>query len=157
MQFAEHADMELPQYTARPKKARALLPEALKLLALGAVFYVGILLNMNLLEISFSANLNIIIMSAIAVLVALQLLLSYLSLSRTSYDFYLDRIEISGKRPRSAHYYDISAPKIMKGTFDRIFGTGSIILAPKMRLDHIDKPDAVLNYLQGMMSYQSQK
>jgi len=149
--------MELPQYSARPKKARALIPEVLKLLVLGAVFYVGIILNLNLLSVSLSSSLNILISSGIVVLVALQMLLSYLSLSKTSYDFYLDRIEITGKRPRSAHYYDIAAPKIRKGTFDKIFGTGSILLAPKMGLDYLEKPDAVLSYLQGMVSYQSQK
>ena len=145
--------MELPQYSVKPKKARAIVPELLKLLLLSSIFYVGIFLNLSLLEVSLSLSLNLLIILAVVVMIALQSLLSYVSLSKTSYDFYLDRLEITGKRPRTVHYYDVQQPSIKKGFFDRTYKTGTVVIGPKLKLSNVEKPEEVLNYLQDMMAY----
>lgn len=145
--------MELPQYSARPRKARALVPELIKLASLGLVFYVGISINLSLLQITVSLSINIIMLLAIFTMVALQLLLTYLNLSKTAYEFYLDRIDVKGKKPRSLHYYDVHDMKITKGFLDKIYNTGTVMINPKFKLSNVEKPEELLNYLRGMVAY----
>ncbi len=144
--------MDQPQYSVKPKLARALVPETIKLILLSAIFYVGILVNLSLLNYPLPLSVNLLVIAVLVVLVALELILVYLKTSKTMYQFYQDRIEAAKK---SVKYLDVANPKIKRSLFDKSYNTGTIMLQPRFKLVYVENPDEVFGYIQNMIAYQT--
>lgn len=141
---------EQPVYILPQRKARALIPKITSFLALGALFYAGILLNLYLLEIS-SETESITKIVSLAFLGLIIIISIIISIRKTaSYQFYHDRIKL---RKKQIYYRDILHTNPKQGILDKIFKTYSINLNTKFVLRNIPNNIQISNYLQQLINY----
>ena len=144
--------MEQPQYVLKPDLKRLFIPQIFKLIAFGALLYLGVYINSIVLEISLDKNMLNIIYSAIILIILLDLVLIYLRYSKSEYDFYLDRVEINGKKPRIVYFQDISRIGFKRNFFDKLFNTGTIVF-DGVELKSVENSNKVYFYIQKLVDY----
>ena len=142
---------EQPQYILSQKKSRAIIPKIIVLSILGIIFYLGVLLNIALLDLTESQEATIKLISLI-ILIAIISLGIYLAIRRSKlqYLFYHDRL-ILGKEEIS--YSEILNTKLKKDFFDIFFHTYGIDLVPEFHLWHISEDINIENYLNQLIAY----
>jgi len=142
---------EQPQYILSQKKSRAIIPKIMVLSILGIIFYLGVLLNIALLDLTESQEITIKLTSLI-ILIAIIGLGIYLAIRRSKlqYLFYRDRL-ILGKEEIS--YSEILNTKIKKDFFDIFFHTYGIDLGHDFHLRHIPEEINLENYLNQLIAY----
>lgn len=144
---------EVPEYVIRPNAARMLMPQLVITIALAIVFYVGIAINVYLLGITIPGTIKILIASVLALLIIIQGMLTYVQVSKTQYTIYKNRIQIGGTKPIYIMFNAVQELKQKKTFFDRMFNTGTIILAPNLRLNAVSNFDQVFNYINQVLQY----
>lgn len=142
---------EQPQYILSQKKSRAIIPKIIVLLILGLIFYLGILLNVALLDLTGSEETTIKLISLIILIMIVGLGI-YLAIRRSKlqYFFYRNRL-IFGKE--EIFYHEILNTKINKDFFDFFFHTYGINLGHNFHLRHIPEEINLENYLNKLIAY----
>ena len=145
--------LENPLYTLHQSTARALAPKIITLIVLGAIFFLAILLNLNLLELGSSQE-NIAMILSLVLVVLLIALGIFLALHRAHqpYLFYKNKL-VRGSN--AAYYITITNTKPSRNLFDKIFKTHSLNLGNGMRLHHISDTINISEYVQQLIGYAS--
>ncbi len=140
-----------PIYILPQKKSRTLMPKMITLLVLGIVFYVGILVNISLLELTGKDEslLKTGSLILIGVVVLLGVLIAYHHASSV-YRFYRDRISFEKKQ---IYYKEIMNTKPKKDVLDRVFKTYSINLGNNFFLKNIPDGINLEQYLGQLIEY----
>jgi hypothetical protein len=145
---------EQPIYILSQKKSRSLIPKIFSLLGLGVIFYLGILLNLSLLNLRAGEE-SIVKLIGLGVVFAIVVLGVYLAIHhvRLSFKFYNNRI-MQGKKKIT--YVEITNTKMKQNILDKIFKTYSIELGKNFYLRHIPTSINIENYLQQLIQYAQQ-
>ena len=142
---------EQPIYMVYESKSRALVPKVVSLALLAGVFYLGVLLNVSLLELDAKQETSL---KTGALLLLLFLILVGILLAvrkvRVPYNFYRNRIT-RGKE--SIYYNQITNTATHRDPLDRVFKTYSINLGRNFFLRHILEQTQLSNYLQQLVNY----
>ncbi len=147
---APDAAPEPPIYILHQQKKRALVPKIISFLALGTLFYAGILLNIYLLQLSRETE-SIVRFSSLIFLIFIIAPGSILSLGKAApYRFYRDRIEHQKKK---IYYPQIVHTTPQQDFLDKLFRTYSISLNENFVLRNIPEHIQLSNYLQQLISY----
>ena len=145
---------DFPEYVIRPHVIRSVVPQIIFTIVLATVFYVGIALNVYLLNISIPTSINILIIIVLVLLIIIQVLLTYLQTSKTRYSIYKNRIQIEGVKQEYVMFNSIQEIKMKRGFFDRMFNTGTIIIEPsKLKITSIPDFNQTMAYLNQMVQY----
>lgn len=138
-------------YSVTGKKSRILVPKILTLIVLGVVFYIGILLNIGMLALDAQTE-TIVKSSSIFIVILLVLigLLTNLKKAKTAYNFYQTEIA-HGKT--ILNYVDIPQIQKKQGLFDKLFGTYTLKLTKKFKIEGIPKNIDLQAYVQQMVDY----
>lgn len=145
------------QFSVKPIVTRAVLPHALLLLFLGVLLFVGLVLNMKLLNIELSALYTVIICFVIITLLSVQVILKTKKVAGIRYDFYVDRIVIidskTQKVQRYVMYVQIPSAVVKSTFFDRFFDTSSLKLNDSTVVEYIKNAENIGEYIKKMISY----
>ncbi len=140
---------ELPDYVIKPNVTKVIVSQIIVTTVLAALFYLGIFINVSLLNIEIPGTINILIISVIALLVFIQALLSYLQTSKTTYSIYKDRLQIDEKYMM---FSSIQEMKEKRNFIDRFFDTGTLIIG-KTKVTAIPNFAQTIIYLKQMVQY----
>ncbi len=142
---------EPPLYVLHQKTSRAVIPKVITLLFLSALFYVGVLLNVNLLELQPSEETTIQI-SALAFLIVVIIIGIILAVRKAHqpYNFYRSKI-VHGKKEIA--YTTIANTVPARDLLGKIFKTYSVNLGNDFHLRHIADEVKIEDYLKQMMEY----
>ena len=143
--------METPLYSAGLSLKRILIPKSLTLFALGILLYLGVFINLIILNIKIPAEWHLYIILGILILIILQAILNYLTFSNFRYHFYYDKIIFVGKKEIIIPYSQIQGLSADQDTFDRFFNTGSIFLSPVHKMMAIQDTNQLYFYLQKLL------
>jgi len=139
--------MEVAQYSVKPSVAGILLPQFFKLAALCACFYGGVWINFFILGKEIPFWIALLVVSVLAALFVAQLLITKSRAGKYHYDFFSNRVEFYGSRMASILYSDVEGVKISRSVFDRISGTGTIVLSKNFKISTISNYQEIQNYL----------
>ncbi|PIZ52507.1 hypothetical protein COY27_00145 [Candidatus Woesearchaeota archaeon CG_4_10_14_0_2_um_filter_33_13] len=146
--------IEQPIYVLPQSKSRALIPKIVILLVLGGIFYLGVLLNLSLLdltsEVSDVANLTSLILLLCVIILGIFLAVRQ---AESSYKFYHNKIT-QGKR--DIKYTAISNINPKQDFLDKLFKTYSINLGSNFFLRHLPQEVQISAYLQKLINYAKQ-
>lgn len=144
-----------PLYILKQSKIRAILPKTITLLILAIIFYLGIMLNISLLELTGEEE-TLIQGIALVVLLVVILIGIVLTIIRSGrpYNFYRSRITF---RKKEIPYAIITNTNSRQNLIDKIFKTYSIKITDKFQIKNISqktyKPVQIQQYLQKMVNY----
>ena len=142
---------EQPIYVLAQNKKRALIPKVVSLISLGIIFYLGILLNVSLLDLKAGEE-TLIKVIALIILLAVLTLGIYISFHKANqtYKFYKNRISFLKQQ---INYLNIINTKPHSDFIDKMFKTYTINLGNKFFLRNIPNTVQVENYLQQLVAY----
>ena len=142
---------EPPLYVLHQKTSRAVIPKLVILLFLSAIFYVGVLLNINLLELQpaqeTTAQMGALIFLVIIIVIGLIIALKR---ARRPYSFYHTKIVHGTKE---IFYSAILNTEPHYDFLDRMFKTYSMNLGSDFHLHHISQEIKIRDYIRQMMEY----
>jgi len=144
--------MPTPAYNVRTDFRRPLAIQFMKIIGLCIVFYLGIFVNMKLLNKSPGLLFNLLVITVLGTLVVVQLVFTYLKAMKSQYLFYPDRIEYTGKKKRSIMLKDVANISIKNDFFDKALRTGTIVLEPGFIIQSIDRPQQNMFYIENLVS-----
>ncbi len=142
-----------PLYILPQQKGRAIIPKTVILLLLGIIFYLGVLLNISLLEFTAGAETT-------ANLVALLIIISLVGVGiingirkwKYDYLFYQDRIQWNQK---TVLYQSVINIQRKEKWSDKIFKTYSLQLNDHFTIKHISQEVNIQEYIEKMRAYAS--
>lgn len=143
---------EQPIYAVQESKQRTLIPKIITLLFLAAIFYLGVLINISLLELSADQETALKTGSLItlAVIIFIGIILTFRK-TRQPYLFYRNRIT-HGKE--TIYYFNITNnTTATKNFLDRSFKTYSLQLSKTFFLRNIPETIQLSNYIQQLIEY----
>lgn len=142
---------EQPAYVLHQKLSRALTFKIIILIILGTIFYLGILLNLKLLELRANHE-TIIKLSALGLVSTIIILAIILSLhrARLPYLFYRTNLMFSNK---TINYTEISNTIPKKDSLDKIFKTYNIDLGNNFVIKHIPNEINMEQYLKQLIEF----
>jgi hypothetical protein len=148
---ANQQTVQKPIYILPQLKARVIIPKIVTFFALGVIFYLGILLNISLLDLSADqqtiAKLGSLAILVIVIVVGIIMAVSY---AGTRYFFYPDRI-VFNKKLIALHEISNTTPQ--RDFFDKIFKTYSINLGKHFIIKHISNKVQIEQYLKQLIAY----
>ena len=141
-------------YVLQQNKKRAIIPKILLLVVLGIIFYLGLLLNLRLLDLlgSEETTTKTVSLIILIVIIILGIILTIVKANR-SYIFYQNRIMFGKKQ---IFYQEISNTNLKINFMDKMFKTYSISLSKKFRLRNIPQELNLQSYLQQLVNYSKQ-
>jgi len=142
---------EQPLYSIYESKKRALIPKIVSLLILAFIFYLGILINISLLELDASQE-TALKTGALLLLTVLIIIGAFITFRKSSqpYLFYRNRIT-HGKE--MLYYLNIIDTAPQSNFIDRIFKTYSIQLGKTLAFRHIPEATQLRDYVQQLVEY----
>lgn len=142
---------EQPVYTLHQSKPRTIIPKIITLLVLSFIFYLGVLLNISLLELRGNQE-TLLKTGTLIILIIIIIVGIFLSVrtAKRPYFFYKDRISFEKKQ---ISYTDISNTSPHLDPIDKIFKTYSVNLGSKFFLRNIPQEIHLENYLQQLIQY----
>lgn len=149
--FKKRPNMDVAQYSIKPSLPRELFPSFIKLVLLSVAFFVGIIINLRLLNIKPPMQIVLLIVVLLVVLSAVQVLLTHMNLTKIQYNFFIDHIEKEGKNPSRVYYNQVQGIEFKRSFFDKMFGTGTIVLLPDFRIDKVGNAKQVFYYVQQLV------
>ena len=143
--------LEQPLYSVYESTPRALIPKAISLLFLAFIFYLGVLVNIALLELDASqeTSLKSGALIVLGTLIIAGIIITFRK-TRQPYLFYRNRIA-HGKG--ILYYVNITNTNPSLNFLDRFFKTYSILLGKKFFIRHIPENIQLSNYLQQLIEY----
>tara|TARA_Y100000034_G_scaffold72702_1_gene87609 strand:+ start:810 stop:1265 length:456 start_codon:yes stop_codon:yes gene_type:complete len=143
-----------PIYELPQSKRRALIPKIIILIVLAAVFYLGILLNISLLDLRAGQETLTKSISLIFVIIVIIIgIIITMYHAKTPYRFYRDHLTINKKTVKYTEIVNIN-PK--QDFLDKIFKTYAINLGNHLHLRHIPQEIKIQDYLQQLITYNQQ-
>ncbi len=143
--------MDEPLYVLPQNKARAILPKVITLFVLGIIFYLGILLNLALLELRAAEETTVKVTSLVILLVIIIIgIIIAVKRANTSYLFFRTNLSWSSK---SLVYTSIVNTTPNSDLIDKIFKTYNINLGEGLIIRNIPLTVPIQNYLQQMIDY----
>jgi hypothetical protein len=143
--------MEEPQYVVHEKKIRAILPKVILLLGLGTLFYLGILLNISLLELDGGQETTIqtaaLILVVVIIIIGIYIAFHH---SQQPYKFYRTTVLHNKKEIK---YVEIGTVAPHQNFFDKLFKTYSIKLGDHFTIHHVSQEIQLQPYLQQLIQY----
>ena len=151
MDTPEQTNQETPAYILSQSKARALLPKILSFFVLGVIFYLGVLLNLSLLELTPEVK-DVVEIVSVGILILVIIMGIYLAIrrAREQYLFYSTKIV---RNKKSVEYVFITNVVPKKNLWDKMFKTQSYPLTKDFSLKHIPDDIQLQNYLQQLVDY----
>ena len=148
-------NQEKPFYVLKQVKKRSIIPNTTLLIILCVIFYLGILLNLSLIDIPLEQE-NLIKMSSLIFLIVLFItaVIFYIIKSFRTYLFYQDKIVFGRKNIR---YQEIVNTSEKKNLLDKMFKTYSSHLGKKFFIINISQEISLDNYLQKLIKYAKAK
>jgi hypothetical protein len=142
---------EKPIYVLEQKKIRALIPKLISFIGLGIVFYLGILLNLSIINLN-AKDETIVKTSSLILLLAIIIVGIYLSFHRAhlNYKFYRTGIIFNRKEMKYINIINIQ-PNI--NFWDKLFKTYSMAIGNKFFLRHIPQETNLQQYLQQLINF----
>ena len=143
-----------PLYVLPQNKKRTLIPKTLLLVVLGVIFYLGILLNVTLLNLTAEEDtiVKIIGLMVLTIIVGIGIFLDYHQASQP-HTFYQDRLVVEKKE----HFYHAIEKVERKQNFwDKLFKTYSIDLGEGIVLRNIPQTVSIEGYIQQLIAYAKQ-
>lgn|SRR3989338_9180652 len=144
--------MEQPLYILTPKTSRVLIPSSISLLFLDLLFYLGILLNISLLQLSGNQE-TVLKTASLMLLLALIILGIFLSWHKSGpYVFYPAFLQCHHK---NIPYTSITTPHLKKNknVFDHFFHTYSLDLGNKFIIKYIPEEIDLPAYITQLRQY----
>lgn len=142
---------EPPLYSVHKSSKRAIIPKALSLVSLAFIFYLGVLVNISLLELNADQETALktgaLIVLALVIFVGMMLTLKK---THQPYLFYRNRIS-QGKE--TIYYLNITNTNPMQNSLDKFFKTYSIPLGKTFTLRNLPESIPLSNYLQQLIEY----
>ena len=123
----------IPHFTLNTHTPRILIPYGIKLLALGAILYIGVLLNFYFLDYKLNPHLHLMSISIILILIALELILFHKK-NYKKFHFFHDKVQHKNK---TLPLKNISKMSIIRNFFDTLLGTCSILFTPNFKMHHV--------------------
>ncbi len=139
-------------YTLKPNKKRAIIPKVISVLFLCILFYLGIQLNLYLLEVPISTFTAVLIISALFILFVFESIMTYSKADRLTYYFHDDKLTVQNKELRSIDYLDVQNTSIKQNLVDKVFNTGTIILAPDFSIKFINNSSQLYNWINQLVA-----
>ena len=141
-------------YTVYGSKSRALVPKIVSLFLLAFIFYLGVLINISLLELNASqeTSLKTGALLTLALLIIIGTVLTFRK-TQQPYLFYRNRVA-HGKE--TIYYLNITNTMPQANFLDRAFKTYSIPLGKSFSLRYIPETTQktqLSNYLQQLVDY----
>ena len=147
----QQATQEQPIYELHQRTTRALIPKIASFLVLGILFYVGILLNIALLDLSGTQETTVKTTALLFLLVIIIIgIITAVHRARLSYQFFRDKIRFNKKEIR---YTEIINTATKQNILDRMFKTYSIPLSSEFYVRHVSQEVDLKTYLQQLISY----
>ena len=142
---------EQPLYVLHQKTSRAVLPKLITLVILSIIFYVGMLLNVNLLDLSAQQETTIQMgtFTFLLMVVIIGIILAGKK-AHTPYLFYRTKIT-HGKK--EILYSAILSTESQYDVLGKIFKTYSMNLGNDFHLRHISNETPIQDYIKQMMQY----
>jgi len=142
--------MENAFYVLQQYAKKAYLSKMILILILGVVFFFGIWLNLNLLRVGDSTKSVILSLVAIFMLLLalIQTFLTYKKTKKNPYYFYNNRIVF---RTKQVFFGNIQNVYLERSFFDKIFGTGTIVLHPYMKMKNVTNSENMMNYVKQLV------
>jgi len=142
---------EQPSYILQKHKPRALIPPICSFIVLSIIFYLGILLNLQLLEFQ-AADEELARLISLILILLLDCISIYLAIqkSKQPYLFYRTYILHNNKQ---LPYTSITQPKPEQNLYDKIFHTYSLQLTDTFTIHHIPKETDIQTYINQMSAY----
>jgi hypothetical protein len=153
--------MNYPQYLLRQDSMQVVVTRVMITLVLCTLFYVGVIINLTLLEQNgfidgVPGYLHVLLLIVLVLLTVLQGILSYWKTQSTGYGFYADRLEYTGKKPFTIQYMMIKDMHIHQSFWDKPFQTASIVFEDEaqrtVHMRSIKNFNQMYMYLQGLVS-----
>ncbi len=143
--------LEQPSYILQKQKPRALIPPIASFIILSIIFYLGILLNLQLLEFQ-AADEELTRLISLILILLLDCVSIYLAIqkSKQPYLFYRTKITHNNKE---ITYSSITAPTSHQNLSDKLFHTYSLQLSDSFTIHHIPKETDIQTYIQQMNAY----
>ncbi len=134
---------------------RYLVPKIITLVILSIVFYLFLLLNLTLLNVSGGAE-NSIKLGALFLLLLLVIIgvVHNMVAARHGYLFYANRIKFAHK---NVTYYHITEIEKKENFLDKMFKTHSLHLSKKFKIQAIPNTVDLHQYIQQMIDYNRQQ
>jgi len=146
--------VEQPMYVLPQVKKRALIPKIITLLVLGGIFYLGVLLNLTLLELS-EESYSVVNLISLIILLCVIILGVFLAVRKAEQDFKFYKTSLfQGKK--LINYVNILNINPKQDLLDKIFKTYSINLGNNFHLRHISQQIQIGAYLQKLINYNKQ-
>ncbi|MFH0701658.1 MAG: hypothetical protein V2A62_04430 [Candidatus Woesearchaeota archaeon] len=142
---------ERPLYLLPQNKSRVIVPKLASLIVLGTIFYIGILLNLSLLQLNAEEQniANIFSLVFLFLIVILGVYLGYHQVSQP-YRFYQNRLALHRK---DVFYNQIGQIQRKQSVLDKIFKTYSLDLGNKQTINNIPQQTQIDTYLQQLVNY----
>ncbi len=142
-----------PLYVLPQQKGRAIIPKTVILLLLGTIFYLGVLLNISLLELTVGTETttNLIALLIIIGLVGVGII-NGIRKGKYDYLFYQNRIQWNQK---TVLYQSINDIQRKEKWSDKIFKTYSLQLNDQFTIKHISQEVNIKEYIEKMRVYAS--
>ncbi|MBW2993459.1 hypothetical protein KY317_02705 [Candidatus Woesearchaeota archaeon] len=139
---------EQPLYIAYKDIKRVLFPRFLLLIGLGIVFYLGILLNLYLLQVRDKTLICTLSIIVIILLIVIQMFLILKRIKTKGYAIYSNRVEFGNK---SIYYGNVKNVYYKRNFIDKLFDTGTIFLYPYLKIEKIKNSVNVYNYIKKLI------
>ncbi len=142
-----------PLYVLPQQKGRAIIPRTIILTLLGIIFYLGVLLNLSLLNLTTSqeTTANLIALLMIIALVGAGII-NAIRKAKYDYLFYQDRVQWGQK---IITYAAITMILRKEKISDKIFKTYSLQLNDQFTIKHISREINIQEYIEKMRAYAS--
>ena len=148
-------DQQKPIYELPQSKKRALIPKIIILVVLSVIFYVGILLNVALLDLRASQEtITKTVSLAFVILVIVVGIILTIYHAKTPYRFFRSYLQINKD---TIKYTEILNTKPKQDFLDKIFKTYSINLGNHNHLRHIPQEIKIQDYLQQLIAYNNKQ
>ena len=141
----------VPQYVIGPKRSRYVIPEILLDFLLLIIFTALIIIVLNQLKIRLDLTIYLIISAIIIIILAIDIIVSCINAANIKYNFYIDRIEVTDKHKTVIILKDVKKYYSIKGVFDHLFKTDTIIFDPKFKLLGIENMQQLMPYIGGLV------
>ena len=147
----QYPQQERPIYVLPQNKKRIIIPRIVILVLLGTIFYLGILLNISLLDLSGSQE-TIVKTVSLGILILIVIFGIFLALRRAKqvYKFYRNGIKIN---KNEIIYSEITNTTPKQSFVDKMFKTQTIALTKKFQLKNFPEQMQLQGYIEQLIEY----
>jgi hypothetical protein len=150
-----------PQYILKPVLRRLFIPQFLGAILIFVVFYFALRLNLGLMEIELTMSINILAISVLFVLFAVDMISKYMHAKADKYLFYLDKVVFEGRKTKEMYFSNVQNISFKQDVLDKMFNTGTITLVPDFKIKSVPHSNQIYFYIQKLIqssrSYQQPK